>query len=170
MPHLDAAYNFARWLVGNPADAEDVVQDAYLRAFRYFESFHGGDFRVWLLGIVRNSFLTWVKANRSRRLVFQAETPEDDVPETAWGMPPPDPEALMLRQIDGETLARLFQSLPADYREVLLLRELEDLPYKAIADITGVPPGTVMSRLSRARSALRTLWLRETAQEAAGEV
>lgn len=170
MPHLDAAYNFARWLVGNPADAEDVVQDAYLRAFRYFDSFHGGDFRVWLLCIVRNSFLTWLKANRSNRLVFQPDLPDDGVPETVWGLPPADPETLLLRQIDGDTLMRLLHALPAEYREVLLLRELEELSYKAIAAIIGVPPGTVMSRLSRARSALRTLWLRETAREAAGEV
>jgi len=169
LPHLDAAYNLARWLAGNPADAEDVVQDAYLRAFRYFDAFQGGNVRVWLLTIVRNSFLTWLKENRSGRLVFQAETPAigvSGVEETAWGEPPPDPEALLLERIDSQTLARLMERLPAEYREVLLLRETEDLSYKEIAEVTGVPIGTVMSRLSRARLALRKLWLEAEASEA----
>ena len=173
MPHLDAAYNFARWLVGNPADAEDVVQEAYLRAFRYFDSYQGGSFRVWLLSIVRNSFITWAKANRSSRMVFHPNAPAGDTVETEqilWGAPPADPETLLLRQIDGETLARLVQRLPTEYREVLLLREVEELPYKEIAEVTAVPVGTVMSRLSRARTMLRKLWLQQVQQEAAGEM
>lgn len=166
LPHLDAAYNLARWLAGNSADAEDVVQDAYLRAYRYFDSFEGGNFRVWLLGIVRNSFLDWIKENRSSRLLFRAEA-ASDTDDTLWAERPRDPEALLLESIDSQTLEQLMHRLPVEYREVLLLREVEDLSYKEIAAITTTPTGTVMSRLSRARLALRKLWLSAHATEAA---
>ena len=166
LPHLDAAFNLARWLAGNPADAEDVVQEAYLRAYRYFDSFQGGNFRVWLLSIVRNSFINWVKENRSGRLLFQAE-PAASETETMWAQRPRDPEALLLDSIDSQTLETLMQRLPVEYREVLLLREVEDLAYKEIATITATPIGTVMSRLSRARLALRALWLGADSREAA---
>lgn len=154
MPHLDAAFNLARWLTGNPADAEDVVQDAYLRAFRYFDAFHGDNFRVWLLTIVRNGFLDWVKDNRSARMIFQ---PADEVAERAPD-PQPNVETMLLERVDSETLTALVEQLPAEYREVIILREIEDLSYKEIAAITGVPAGTVMSRLSRARLSLRKAW------------
>jgi RNA polymerase sigma-70 factor (ECF subfamily) len=170
LPHLDAAFNLARWLTGNTTDAEDVVQDAYLRAYRFFDSFQGGNFRVWLLTIVRNCFMTWVRENRSSRLVFHADPPVGDTAEseeTAWGQRPRDPETMLLDSIDSQTLTRLMERLPTEYREVLLLREVEDLAYKDIATVTGVPIGTVMSRLSRARLALRRLWLGANAQEAA---
>ncbi len=173
MPHLDAAYNLARWLTGNSADAEDVVQEAYLRAYRYFDAWRGGNIRVWLLTIVRNSFITWVKENRSGRLVFRADTPTDDTAateDTAWATAPRDPESLLLERIDSQTLARLMQRLPAEYREVLLLREVEDLAYKEIAAVIDVPIGTVMSRLSRARLALRKLWDGAQQAEAANGV
>ena len=173
LPHLDAAYNLARWLAGNPTDAEDVVQDAYMRAFRYFDAFQGGNFRVWLLTIVRNAFVTWVKENRSGRMVFVPDTPlaeSADTDETAWGSKPRDPEALLMDSIDSQTLNRLMEKLPSEYREVLLLREVEDLAYKEIADVTGVPMGTVMSRLSRARLALRKLWLEQAKLENADGV
>lgn len=153
MPHLDAAFNLARWLTGNTADAEDVVQDAFLRAFRYLDAFRGDNFRVWLLTIVRNSFLDWLKDNRSARQVYQS-APTD--PE--WIDPAPDPEAMLLYRIDNETLSILMARLPSEYREVLILREIEDLSYKDIAAVTGIPSGTVMSRLSRARMALRKAW------------
>ena len=166
LPHLDASFNLARWLAGNSADAEDVVQDAYLRAYRYFDSFQGGEFRVWLLSIVRNSFLDWIKKNRSERLLFQAE-PATDTDDTLWAERPRDPEAQLLDSIDSQTLEQLMQRLPLEYREVLLLREVEDLSYKEIAAITTAPTGTVMSRLSRARLALRKLWLVAHATEAA---
>jgi RNA polymerase sigma factor (sigma-70 family) len=168
LPHLDAAFNLARWLAGNPTDAEDVVQDAYMRAYRYFDAFHGGNFRVWLLTIVRNAFVTWVKENRSNRMVFVPDTPVTetaDTEETMWGSRPRDPEALLLERIDSRTLSRLMEQLPAEYREVLLLREVEDLAYKEIAEVTGVPIGTVMSRLSRARLSLRKLWLEQAETE-----
>ena len=170
LPHLDAAFNLARWLAGNTADAEDVVQEAYLRAYRYFDAFQGGNFRVWLLTIVRNAFVTWVKENRSGRMVFMPDTPVGDTAETEetmWGSRPRDPEALLLESIDSQTLGRLMERLPAEYREVLLLREVEDLAYKEIAEVTSVPIGTVMSRLSRARLALRKLWLAEAETEVA---
>ena len=136
LPHLDAAYNLARWLAGNTTDAEDVVQDAYLRAYRYFDAFQGGNFRVWLLTIVRNAFMTWVKENRSGRMMFVPDTPvadNADREETMWGSRPRDPESLLLGSIDSQTLSRLMGQLPAEYREVLLLREVEDLAYKQIA-------------------------------------
>ncbi len=167
LPHLDAAYNLARWLAGNGADAEDVVQEAYLRAYRYFEAWHGGDFRVWLLTIVRNSFLTWVRENRSPRLVFIGDRTDDTAAqeETLWGKPPESPEALLLQQLDDAALSRIVDSLPHDHREILVLRELEDLSYREIAEITGVPIGTVMSRLARARALLRQRWQAQGATE-----
>jgi RNA polymerase sigma factor (sigma-70 family) len=162
MPHLDAAFNLARWLTGNPTDAEDVVQDAYLRAFRYFDAFRAGNFRVWLLTIVRNSFINWLKDNRSGRLMFQpmpADVDGTDTNPEAWTDPQPNPEAMLLERLDHETINALVAQLPAEYREVLILREIEELSYKEIAEVTGVPAGTVMSRLSRARLALRKSWV-----------
>jgi RNA polymerase sigma factor (sigma-70 family) len=173
MPHLDAAYNLARWLTGNSADAEDVVQEAYLRAYRYFDAWRGGNIRVWLLAIVRNSFITWVRENRSSRLMFRSDTPADEtdaIRETAWGSAPRDPEALLAERMDSQTLARLMERLPAEYREVLVLREVEDLAYKEIAVVIDAPIGTVMSRLSRARLALRKLWNGPQTAEAANGV
>jgi len=168
LPHLDAAYNLACWLARNTADAEDVVQDAYLRAYHYFDTFQGGNFRVWLLTIVRNAFVTWVKENRSGRMVFLPDTPVADTADTEepmWGSRPRDPEALLFESIDSQTVSRLMEQLPAAYREVLLLREVEDLAYKEIATVTGAPIGTVMSRLSRARLSLRNLWLQQAEAE-----
>jgi RNA polymerase sigma-70 factor (ECF subfamily) len=170
LPHLDAAYNLARWLTGNAEDASDVVQEAYLRAFRYFGAYKGGNMRVWLLTIVRNSFTNWVRENRSARLVFSGEVLEaDGAEETLWGTKPRDPEALLLASIDAESLDRLMGRLPPEHREVLVLRELEDLSYREIASVTNVPVGTVMSRLARARLALRRLWLAADG-ESAGEM
>ena len=159
-------YSHVARIIRPGADAEDVVQDAYLRAYRYFDSFQGGEFRVWLLSIVRNSFLDWIKENRSSRLLFQAE-PGADMDDTMWAERPRDPEALLLDSIDSQTLEQLMLHLPLEYREVLLLREVEDLSYKEIAAITTTPTGTVMSRLSRARLALRKLWLSAHATETA---
>src|SRR4051794_23819181 len=160
MPHLDAAFNLARWLTGNATDAEDVVQDAYLRAFRYFDSFRGDNFRVWLLTIVRNSFLTWVQDNRSGRLLFEPAV-TDIAGADSWPDPAPGPEAMLLEQVDRDTLTTLVSQLPAEYREVLILREIEDLSYKEIAEVAGAPIGTIMSRLARARQSLRKAWMRQ---------
>ncbi len=169
LPHLDAAYNLARWLTGDPTDASDVVQEAYLRAFRYFDAYRGGNMRVWLLTIVRNSFSTWVRQNRSARLVFSPDSPAaDDAEEPMWATPPHDPEAELIARIDAATLNRLMARLPAEHREVLVLRELEDLSYGEIATVTGAPIGTVMSRLARARLGLRRLWLASETESAHG--
>lgn len=147
MPHMAAAYNLARWLTRNEHDAEDVVQEAYLRAFRYFDGFQGGDSRAWLLAIVRNTCYTWLQQNRRPTAPL-----EDALSEAA--APGPGPEALVLEQVDRELLHRALEELPPEFREAIVLRELEGLSYKEIGAITGVPLGTVMSRLARARARL----------------
>jgi RNA polymerase sigma-70 factor, ECF subfamily len=150
LPHLDAAYNLARWLTRHGQDAEDVVQEAYLRAFRFFPGFRGGDARAWLMKIVRNTCYTWFHANRP--LQDAAEFDENVFPPDSHA---PNPEEAVL-QNDSDTLVRkALEMLPQNSREVLILRELEGMSYKEIADITGVPLGTVMSSLSRARDRLR---------------
>jgi RNA polymerase sigma factor (sigma-70 family) len=157
LPHLDAAYKLARWLVRDPAVAEDVVQEAFLRALKYFASFRGGSGRVWLLQIVRNVSHSHFKAERSRMEVplgrQMGAAGEQDI-----GMDVPDPGVgpevtLMHRQELGQ-VNKALRALPVRLRECVVLRELEELSYKDIALITGVPIGTVMSRLSRARQAL----------------
>lgn len=153
LPHLNAAYNLARWLTRNDHDAEDIVQEAYLRAFRFFGSFRGDHGRVWLLGIVRNTFYTWWQHNRKQALnmPFDEESPELDAPTLAS---PDDPASILSRRDDWKMLNGVLEKLPVEFREVIVLRELEDLSYKEIAEITAVPLGTVMSRLSRARKLL----------------
>jgi RNA polymerase sigma factor (sigma-70 family) len=168
LPHLDAAYNLARWLTGNAEDAEDVVQEAYLRAYRFFDGFRGDNIRGWLLTIVRNYFHTWAKQNRSPSLGFVAEMPEADSAEDErilWGEPQADPETLLLRDIDHATVRQLMQRLSSDHRKILLMREVEELSYHDIAKLTGLKIGTVAARLSRARDALRALWDDEAAKE-----
>jgi RNA polymerase sigma-70 factor (ECF subfamily) len=147
--HLDAAYNLARWLTRNKLDAEDVVQEAYLRAFSYFSSFQGGDGKAWLLTIVRNTYYDWLKHNR----VHEPTVPFD---EEFHGLRPGNPsqEALVLNQQRKRILTAAFEHLPAQYREVLVLREMDGLSYQEVANTVGVPIGTVMSRLSRARKRL----------------
>jgi RNA polymerase sigma-70 factor (ECF subfamily) len=154
LPHLDAAYNLARWLARSPADAEDVVQDAMLRAYRGFDGFRGDDAKPWLLAIVRNCFITTMQ--RRKRHV---ELPGDDTAEDrAFIDEAPDPEQSAIRANDRRKLNLLMACMPADFREVLVLREMEDLSYLDIARITGVPIGTVMSRLARARALLKEQW------------
>jgi len=168
LPHLDAAYNLARWLTGNTEDARDVVQEAYLRAYRFFDGFRGDNMRGWLLTIVRNYFHTWALENRSGHLGFVAEMPEPDSAEDErilWGAPQADPETLLLRAIDHATVRQLVQRLPSAHRKILLMREVEELSYHDIAKITGLKVGTVAARLSRAREALRALWDDEAAKE-----
>jgi RNA polymerase sigma factor (sigma-70 family) len=149
MPHLDAAYNLARWLTRNEADAQDMVQEAYLRALRFFGGFHGTDARAWLLTIVRNTCYTWLKRNRSQELSGDFEevvlTKESDEP---------DPEVSHVLKVRSQLINEAIEKLPIEFREVVILRELEELSYKEIAAITGIPIGTVMSRLSRARKRL----------------
>jgi RNA polymerase sigma-70 factor (ECF subfamily) len=150
LPHLDAAYNLARWMTRNQQDAEDVVQEAYLRAFRFFPAFRGGDPRAWLMKIVRNTCYTWLQVNRP--LQNAAEFDENLFPPQSRAL---DPEELALQNNCAGLLRKALEKLPSNSREVLILRELEGMSYREIADITGVPVGTVMSGLSRARGHLR---------------
>jgi len=148
--HLDAAYNLARWLTRNEQDAEDVVQEAYLRAFSYFSSFDGGDGRGWLLTIVRNTYYNWLKQNR----VHDPTIPfEEDANSTRSGAP--NPETLAIEQERIHLLREALDNLPAEFRKVLVLREMKGLSYHQIASVARVPIGTVMSRLSRARKLLQ---------------
>jgi len=150
LPHLDAAYNLARWLTRNVHDAEDVVQEAYLRAFKSFGGFRGTDGRPWLLTIVRNTCYTWLQQNRAREFATPFEEGVHDVQSEES-----DPETLLLRGADVKLLTGALEQLPLEYREALVLRELEGLSYKEIADVADVPIGTVMSRLARARKRLQ---------------
>ncbi len=149
-PHMDGAYNLARWLAGNDPDAQDVVQEAFLRAFKFFGGFRGGNSRSWLLRIVRNSFYDWLRQHRQSKL----QTPFDEELHAA-AAPLPAPDAALLERADHELLHQTLEALPAEFREVLVLRELEELSYKEIADVAELPIGTVMSRLARAREQLR---------------
>jgi len=156
LPHLDAAYNLARWLARSPTDAEDIVQDAMLRAFRAFDGFRGGEVKPWLLAIVRNCWRNAV-SDRLRR----GHTPLPDEMSSPLVTDDPDPEAVALLASDGRKLDAAIAALPLEFREVLILREMEEMSYREIAEIVGAPIGTVMSRLSRARGLLRDKWLVE---------
>ena len=149
LPHIDAAFNLARWLTRNDHDAEDVVQDAMLRAYRHFEGLRG-EARPWLLAIVRNACFSWMQRNRPAEL---ATGPDAEAAEAATA-PADVPEALLARELDRRMLNEAIATLPLQFREVLILRELEDLSYREIARIANVPIGTVMSRLARARRLL----------------
>ncbi|HYL10183.1 MAG TPA: sigma-70 family RNA polymerase sigma factor [Candidatus Acidoferrales bacterium] len=162
LPHLHAAYNLARWLVRREQDAEDIVQEAYLRAYRFFSGFHGGDARAWLLQIVRNTSYTWLQRNRP-----QESTAEFDEEVHSGSQTPVNPETLAIESANRERLNRALEELPPNFREVLVLRELEGCSYKEIAEITGIPIGTVMSSLARARRRLALALAGESKQEAA---
>lgn len=153
LPHLDAAYNLARWLMRRSHDAEDIVQEATLRALRSFDGFRGGDARSWLLTIVRNTCYSRMRAERG------GETPAEPEQLQAITSTAPAPPAVLERQMDGESLREAIDQLPIDFREALVLREMEGMSYKQIADVTGVAVGTVMSRLSRARGRLKAILL-----------
>jgi RNA polymerase sigma factor (sigma-70 family) len=150
LPHLNAAYNLARWLLRNEDDTEDAVQEACLRALKFFGGFRGGDGRTWLLTIVRNTCYTRLGQSRAHgeAMMFDEEMHSPDVPAD-------DPEEMLMRSYEGERLKRALEDLPAEFREVVILRELEGLSYKEIAGIADVPVGTVMSRLARARKRLQ---------------
>ena len=160
LPHLDAAYRFARWLTRSPADADDVVQEAVLRAYRSFGSLRGSDPKSWLLVIVKNCHFTAAKQQQRRGTVA---LPEDG--DTAGGeamiSQMPGPEGAALLRDETKTLDRLLSSLPEEQRTVLWLREIEELDYAQIAQVTGAPIGTVMSRLARSRQALKVRWLKD---------
>lgn len=156
LPHLDAAYNLARWLSGSASEADDIVQEASLRALRFFGGFHGEQARAWLLAIVRNTWLTeWRRRSDAADGTAYDEAIHGDAPLPGWeAAGSPDPETLAVRRDEQALVQRALASLPVVYREVLVLRELEDLSYRDIETIVGVPAGTVMSRLSRARRML----------------
>ena len=160
LPHLDAAFNYARWLTRNDAEAQDVVQDAYVRALRFFSSLRGDDARAWLLTIVRN---TWY-GRFSGHVRFEQPAVADEITDNRSdeGL---DPEALMIQQQAVDRVRRAIEELPVDFREVIVLRELEGLSYKEIAAIVGIPIGTVMSRLARGRERLLTILESSTATE-----
>ena len=158
MPHLDAAHNLARWLTRGSRDAEDVVQEAFLRAFRFLDTFDGREGRVWLLAIVRNTCYTWLEKHRAER--SNVEFDEDLLASQGYDVHTLGNDqgyAIDRSLLQTETSARVnraLEQLPAEFREAIVLRELEELPYKEIAAIAGVPIGTVMSRLSRGRKLL----------------
>jgi RNA polymerase sigma factor (sigma-70 family) len=155
MPHLDEAYRLAHWLTGNRTDAEDVVQDASLRAFRAIRAFAGGNPRAWLLSIVRNTAYSWLRKNRTTAVVpvedLEAVELEQTKPGEASGE---TPEAALIAKVDAEQLRAAIAALPTTFRETLVLRDVEGLDYREIAEATEVPIGTVMSRLARARQRL----------------
>jgi RNA polymerase sigma-70 factor (ECF subfamily) len=150
LPHLDAAHNLARWLLRNEQDAQDVVQEAYLRAFRSFGGFHGSNGRAWLLTIVRNTSYTLLKKNRA---VDLTTTFDEEIHVSSHESV--SPATILERSEDAELVREAMDELPAEFREILALRHQEGLSYKEIADIAQIPPGTVMSRLSRARDKLK---------------
>jgi len=156
MPHLGASYNLARWLTRNEHDAEDLVQEAFLRAFRSFEGYRGGDPRAWLLRIVRNSCYTWLQQRRGGSADATAAADPTEVADD----PAAGPEAQVIRDADGRLVRRALEELAVEFREALVLRELEGLSYKEIADVAGVPIGTVMSRLARGRKQLQQALLK----------
>ena len=159
LPHLDDVFTLARYLMRNAADAEDAVQECYLRALRHFDSYRGPAMKPWLLAILKNVCVAEF-VRRSRQPV-PAEGVEDDAANEdlpMWQEPQASPEAELLRRFDDATIRRLVGALPQPFRETIVLREINDLSYREIADIVGAPVGTVMSRLARARAMLRTAW------------
>ena len=159
LPHLDDVFTLARYLMRNAADAEDAVQECYLRALRHFDSYRGPAMKPWLLAILKNVCVAEF-VRRSRQPV-SAEGVEDDAANEdlpMWQEPQASPEADLLRRFDDATIRRLVGALPQPFRETIVLREINDLSYREIADIVGAPVGTVMSRLARARAMLRTAW------------
>ena len=154
MVHLDAAYNLARWLARDERDAEDVVQEACLRAYRFFASFHGGNARAWLLAIVRNTYYTWLEKNHAQKQ--NVEFNDDTVAAVEYDMATTGDsvERLLMAEDTRRLVHRALEQIPAEFREVIVLRELEDMSYRDIAQVANIPLGTVMSRLSRARKLL----------------
>jgi RNA polymerase sigma factor (sigma-70 family) len=159
LPHLDDVFTLARYLLRDAADAEDAVQECYLRALRHFDSYRGPAVKPWLLAILRN-VCNVEFARRAARPASAELGDAEHSPETAplWQEPQPSPEAELLRDRDGEAIRRLVAALPTPLREAIVLRDINDLSYRDIAEVVGVPVGTVMSRLARARSMLRAAW------------
>jgi RNA polymerase sigma-70 factor (ECF subfamily) len=157
LPHLGDAYALARWLARNDSDAEDIVQEACLRAFRGIAGFGDINPRGWVLSIVRNTAYTWLKKHRDPKLVAVDNVEEvEQAADAAWDLGPASPEAALIEQADAARLEAAIAALPTEFRETLVLRDVEGLDYRTIAEVTGVPIGTVMSRLARARRRLMT--------------
>lgn len=154
MPHLDAAYNLARWLAGNDHDAEDIAQEACLRAFRFVGGCRNSDGRAWLLTIVRNTAYSWLKKNRAQPVVAMDDNELAEIEDQSWAVG-------SVHRADTDALRAALETLPLEFREALVLRELEGLSYKEIAGIAEVPVGTVMSRLARARRQLQSAIIRK---------
>jgi RNA polymerase sigma-70 factor (ECF subfamily) len=159
LPYLDDVYSLARYLMRNPADAEDAAQECYVRALRHFDSYRGPEMKPWLLTILRNVCNAEFARRRKQETptdFSEHETAADELP--IWQEPTSSPETTMVRQQDSDTIRRLVAALPQPFREAIVLREINDLSYHEIAEVAGVPVGTVMSRLARARSMLRAAW------------
>ena len=152
LPHLDAAYNLARWLTANEHDAEDVVQESYLRAVKFFSGFHGENAKPWLLAIVRNTCYTWLRRNRMEEPATELDEGTQLIDQSS-----PNPESLLLAAARTELLRRALETLAPGFREIVILRDIEGMSYKDIAEIASIPVGTVMSRLARARARLQKL-------------
>lgn len=150
LPHLNAAYNLARWIMGSDQDAEDMVQEAYLRAYKYFTGYQGGNSRSWLLTIVRNTCYTWLRQNRTQVLSVDLN---DEVYSSESDTL--DPEIMFQHSLNHQLVRSALEKLTVEFRELIILRELEGMSYKEIAHITGIPIGTVMSRLARGRQRLK---------------
>lgn len=148
LPHLGAAYNLARWLTGNDSDAEDVVQEACLRAFRFFDSFHGGNFKAWLLTVVRHTFYHWHNQSRHHRATLSLD-------DERWAGGLPEFRCAVSHDLELVSIKDAMLTLSPEFREILVLRELENLSYKELSSLLNLPIGTVMSRLARARAALK---------------
>jgi len=168
VPHLDAAYNFARFLSRDADAAQDIVQDAFLRAYRGFDGYQGGDARAWIFAIVRNCYLNWLQQRKRRGRVEVDATPlSDDAPAYDAASDDDTPEQALLRYAETQAVRGVLNTLPRALREMLVLRELEGLSYREIAEIAALPIGTVMSRLARARQHFQQAWrLRRDGQEA----
>ncbi len=158
VPHLDAAFNLARWLAGNEQDAQDIVQEAYLRAFRFFDSYRGDNGHAWLLTIVRNTAYTWLRQNRMHEA---ASLDADDVEDADAS----NIEISLMQAADIQLLRQAIADLPLEFREVIILHEMEGLAYKEIAAVVNIPVGTVMSRLSRARDRLQKAMMSQDGKE-----
>jgi RNA polymerase sigma factor (sigma-70 family) len=160
LPHLSAAYNFARWLLRDDHDAEDVVQESFLRALKFFDGYRGGNSRVWLLTIVRNTSYNWLQQHRSRQLMDPIDEASDVLASDQA-----NPESLLQQKIDLGLLRHALMELPIEFREVVILREMEGLSYREIAALAELPIGTVMSRLARARGRLQRKLVGQLNQE-----
>jgi RNA polymerase sigma-70 factor (ECF subfamily) len=156
LPYLDDVYALARYLLRDSVDADDAVQECYLRALRHFDTYRGPAIKPWLLAILKNVCMAEFARRNRQPAPAEVELDESEIP--LWQEPEATAEAALLRRADGDTIRRLLDGLPQPFRETIVLREINDLSYREIADIVGAPVGTVMSRLARARAMLRTAW------------